>query len=686
MSSITNQKQSSWKVVEAQLRSTLMEISAERVTVLGAEDASTWARTLVLSCLSLQDLLSDGSRLRSDGSLKQWCNAIAKGDILEVAKGLKEFQSFLRTYPDEWAFLSYGDFKHRFPYRFTGDFWSPVKDILLSFLANPVPATFVVLNQWVSFPLKLTLQGLAGDLTQKAEQDYLDNEVRLSKLLLPTQDVEDMSVVLGEWFASFNYNADFEPHHSNGAVSNRDTKLGLYGKYLHMSTDCRINLLYGKFGVNLADVGFTKTSKEMPQAALITVPKGIDKRRSICPEPAEYQFNQQGVWDLLDRYIRRNPIGDHIAIHDQSVNREAALLASRECNAATIDLSSASDSVSWRLVKKVFRRCLPLLVMMQTTRSKTVKLPSGRVIATNKYAPMGSALCFPIESVLFAAMCEVAGRRNGYRGRGFSYHVYGDDIIVSANIFQEVLAILNRCGFLVNELKTFDPYCRYKESCGIEGLDGVDVSCLGISRKFSAGPIDRYHPELVAGYVAFANALYLRGFSSARVFLLACLCELPIKYRPPFSGNERVGILSSTPTNYRQKRRWNESLFEWEIQVGVMTSIRIEQDVSGSNDPDCEASRITSRWCVDELQPSFAEIRYLETLRRYSVTKRSGVLIPEDLIQVDIRKPSRQLRSRWLPEWWFQSTTTGFTLTVGGDFQLVAFYECDGLEMDGELN
>lgn len=642
MSSTINQKQSLWKEVEATLRSTLVEISADRTTVLTAEDAATWGRALVLNCLVLQDLIPDGYRLRSFGSLKQWCFSIAKVDILTIAKGLKEFQLFIRTYPDEWSFLSYSEFKQRYPYKFTGDFWSPVKDMLISYLANPCAATFRVLNQWVSFPLKLTLKGIATNLTQLAEEDYLLNEERLARLELHESDCEAMSWVLKDWFKDLSFYQEFQPSHSNGAVSNRDTKLGLLGKYRKMKSDVRISSLYRKFGQMERDYGFSSVTVAPPRAKLITVPKGIDKRRAICPEPAEYQFNQQGIWKLLDKYISSHPdLSRHISIHDQNVNREAALSASRFQDAATIDLSSASDSVSWRWVKRVFSRSPQLLWMLWATRSTTVKLPSGKVIVTNKYAPMGSALCFPIESILFAAICQVAENRTNARARD-SFHVYGDDIIVPTPIYSEVIRMLSAAGFLVNEQKTFDPYCRYKESCGIEGLDGEDVSCLGISRKFSANKLSKDRPELVSCYVSFANDLYANGFLAARNYILASVLELPAPLIPPFSGVVGVGIFSPQPTNWRAKRRTSDRLQCEEILVGCYTTTKDRSTFASSTDSQLE-----------ELGSDYQDFKYLETLRRLAVTKRSSLSWPDDLIQVSLGKSTLRLSSRWIPEYWF---------------------------------
>lgn len=650
MSSTINQKQSFWKMVEAKLRSILVEESADSVTVLTAEDAASWANTLVLNALVLQDLLPDGSRLRSDGALKQWCITIAKCDVLTVARAMKEYQLFIRHYPDEWCFLSYDDFKHRHPFSFTGTFFAPVKDVMTSYLRDPHTADFKVLNQWISFPLKLTLKGIATNLTQKSELEYLQNEDRLANLTFDDTDIAAISQVLHGWFRGLTQVLEFHPCHSNGAVANRETRKGLYGKYCNMQTDHRIDYLYRKFSYRSSDYGFDRfmnvaSHEEDATAKLITVPKGIDKRRLICPEPAEYQFNQQGIWRMLDDYVQNHQIlRSHISIHDQSVNQDAALAASKYQDAATIDLSSASDSVSWELVKRVFSRTPFLLQCMWATRSTHIRLSDGSILRTRKYAPMGSALCFPIESILFAAICQVADNNTRVGRSRDTYHVYGDDIIVPLHAYDETVRLLTGCGFIINEQKTFYPYARFKESCGIEGLDGDDVTPIGISRKYSGLTLDKSRPELVSCYVSLANQLWLKGYARARTFIVRKILELPDGYVPPFSWSPSLGIASVRPTHWNALRRYNEDLQETEILVGCYSTIK---DPDPFTSPEQLFRSKFGKW--------YHDIRYHETLRRLQETKRSSLSWPDDRISVSLCRSRLHLVSRWCPEWWFSS-------------------------------
>lgn len=648
MSSTLNQKLRFWKEVEARLRPMLAGNTACEKP-LSDLDAGTWSRALVLNCLILQDCLPDGARLRADGSLKQWCFSIAKVDVAQVAKGLKEFQLFLRNYPNEWRFISIADFKRRLPYRFTGDYFSPVKDILESFLAAPVPDTFRVLNQWVTFPTKLTLQDAADDLTDQARIEYLENEVRLAHLDLGFPEVGELSQVFRSWFKNFHPYSNLQPHHSNGAVADRKGR-SLVDKYSGMCADHRTQYLLKKCGIEPSSIGFEALEDTIPTARLITVPKGIDKRRAICPEPTAYQFCQQAIWEQLDSFITHSPLADHISIHDQGVNRDAAVKASKFCNAATIDLSSASDSVSWRLIKAVTSGVPELYGALWATRSTHVDLGAGHgIVATAKYAPMGSSLCFPMESVLFAAICEVAGSH--VNARRPDYKVYGDDIIVEQALYEEVIRILGLCGFLVNEQKTFSPYCRYKESCGVEAFDGVDVSVLGISRKFSANSLTKHNPGLIDCYIGLANELYSRGWLGARMYVLSFIQTLPVRLLPAFSELPELGIRTPEATFWRHQRRWNADYQCFEVRIGCLTCRRDKR-----------------------LDESHGHVALLETLRQYSRSNRDGLRNPSDRISVSISTPTLRWGSRWVPEWFFHapvpddffvdSETLGVTLRV----------------------
>jgi hypothetical protein len=179
----------------------------------------------------------------------------------------------------------------------------------------------------------------------------------------------------------------------------------------------------------------------------------------------------------------------------------------------TIDLSSASDSVSWSLVKRIFPP--KVLKHLLATRTKTVKTPGGELVELNKFAPMGSALCFPIQCTVFSAVVILAGilYRWGIEEcqpdllsgldvsnliqRTFrtslldvsedhrlqAFFVYGDDIICDSRITSNVVDLLRALGFRVNIGKSYTGPSLFRESCGIFAFNGIDVTPLVCKTK-----------------------------------------------------------------------------------------------------------------------------------------------------------------------------------------------------------
>lgn len=204
---------------------------------------------------------------------------------------------------------------------------------------------------------------------------------------------------------------------------------------------------------------------------------------------------------------------------------------------ATIDLSNASDSVSWRLVKQLCKR-IPLLRYLYGSRSNCTML-NGIIHHFDKFAPMGSALCFPIESVLFASVVELAHRKHyGQASQGHlsGCSVYGDDIIVPAELYQLVVDILESLGFMVNVAKSFSSG-PYYESCGVEYLYGMRINTIRHPRCLLGIP-GQTSPEQVDVITDLANSLLQFGCFTARRALLQFYARENLRY-----GNRTVPFL-----------------------------------------------------------------------------------------------------------------------------------------------
>ena len=251
-------------------------------------------------------------------------------------------------------------------------------------------------------------------------------------------------------------------------------------------------------------------------ARLISVPKNSSSRRTITVEPMLNQFRQQGLNTLLRESITEcRVLQKCLDLTDQSKNQKLALEGSLHDNWATIDLKSASDLLSVKLVEIVFGNQRSFFDLMMDCRSVSVECDIEATSTLHKFAGMGNALTFPVQSICFAVVC-IASILNQL-GKAPDYwsvvraarciRVYGDDIIVDTRYVHQCVNWLERAGLKVNTSKSFLTG-NFKESCGVEAFRGVDITPLYIRHRPEQTETS---PELIAAYVSLSNQAWLRG-------------------------------------------------------------------------------------------------------------------------------------------------------------------------------
>lgn len=200
---------------------------------------------------------------------------------------------------------------------------------------------------------------------------------------------------------------------------------------------------------------------------MFTVPKNSQIDRVACKEPEINMLAQKSVGD----YIRAKLLRTGINLNDQTINQKLALEGSKHRTLATIDLSSASDSISRMLVS----RLLPAgwFVLLDAIRSKETCI-DGVWKEPNMFSSMGNGFTFELESLIFYALARSCAF---YTGESGSLSVYGDDIIVPGALAPFLINVLGFCGFKTNvkktHFKTSDPF---RESCGKHYYAGNDVT------------------------------------------------------------------------------------------------------------------------------------------------------------------------------------------------------------------
>lgn len=618
MSLKTNQEVSSWQVVESKIRCTTF---TRNNLALSVTNLNIVRDAMMLLFLCWYDLTSLGGDLPSSAMQIRWINELCKRDVMEVIDCLKAADELLIqsvTHP-----TTYDRFKRdlRQVFAFAGTFISPLKEKLTEWFLEGSTSAFSDCHTCFVFISRLNLYGL-DDLEAKAYSDYIDNEYRL----LNSSFTEEEGDLISQWFprsCQYGLFQDWRPQHGPGSVA--DCTNALSDKYSHLGTDNLLHYIDCKLGDQVVlprpRVSFDRCAK------VVFVPKSASKLRTICAEPATLQWYQQGFAKAIDRYIRSHRyLRRRIDLTRQELNRDLAWEGSINGSFSTIDLSAASDSVSWQMVKSWVRNS-GLREIMWCCRSKWSKLPDEAVIENRKFAPMGSALCFPTECIVFCAITESAIREVGGRPSDSRYRVYGDDIIIETKYVEAVMNRLIRNGFLLNKEKSH--YLvgshNYRESCGGEYLDGDDVTPVRISRKFSGYRVSESNPSAIVACVDLCNRTFVR-LPSIRRFLILQLNKLRMSYRVPFNDTGDGALFSTTPTNYHL----GPSSYDKGLQMSFHKCGGLSSGKSSHHD-DTE------------------DIRLYEYLR---VTQdRHRLSFPEDemLIAVEPPGPSRWTRKR-LPD------------------------------------
>jgi len=264
-------------------------------------------------------------------------------------------------------------------------------------------------------------------------------------------------------------------------------------------------------GIDLLEPG-----QERP-VRVVTVPKTLKSPRVIAIEPLCMQYAQQGVLESLVGHLegRDNPFKWLIGFTDQSPNRRMAYEGSYFCELATLDLSEASDRVSNQLVRELVEPWPYVARALDATRSRKAEV-FGKTYRLAKFASMGSALCFPIEAMVFATIifCGIEEELNRQLTRkdvqSFQrrVRVYGDDIIVPVKHAVRVVEKLEAFGLRVNTSKSFWTG-KFRESCGREYYDGHDVSIVRVRSMLPSRPEDAH--ELIST-VSLRNQMYYAGY------------------------------------------------------------------------------------------------------------------------------------------------------------------------------
>jgi hypothetical protein len=448
---------------------------------------------------------------------------------------------------------------------FLGGFFSRVFDRNSgTLLDDPCLESIIALRQLTLMFGKIAFP-CSNARESKAIRGYIECEqdVRQFDMELDQKDLDEFremsNLLFSEVFTQMDrdiYYGQLLPKHGPGSTADG---LSSNGKYQLRSWTSRLEEVFPSYEYLIPNLHFRdvldqvnilEPGAEMP-VKVITVPKTLKTPRVIAMEPTCMMYTQQALLRcFLSAFSRDRLLKKVIGFDDQTPNQDLAHQGSVDSRTATLDLSDASDRVSNQLVREMFSQWPHLVKAIDATRSRRAEVRGHGVIRLAKYASMGSALCFPVEAMVFTTLIflgiqrslNVTMTRKDVKTFRNSVRVYGDDLIVPMDHVLSVVQTLSHFGAKVGLDKSFWTG-KFRESCGKEYFNGSDVSLVRVRQEL---PYTTADVTEVIATVALRNQFYLAGYwRTARwldMWLKGILKHFPI-VAPTSSVLGRVSFL-----------------------------------------------------------------------------------------------------------------------------------------------
>ncbi len=207
---------------------------------------------------------------------------------------------------------------------------------------------------------------------------------------------------------------------------------------------------------------------------IVTVPKNSKTDRVIAVEPGINLWFQKAIGEMIRRRLRRWGVN----LNSQVLNQQLARQASKDARLATVDFSSASDSISRELIREL----LPprWFSLLNSTRSH-LGTHNNETFRWEKFSSMGNGFTFELESLIFFAAALAV---RDYLGEEGKINVFGDDVILPTTCYETFSSFSEFLGFTVNLDKSFSR-SYFRESCGSHYFDGVDCKPVYLKERLS---------------------------------------------------------------------------------------------------------------------------------------------------------------------------------------------------------
>lgn len=274
-------------------------------------------------------------------------------------------------------------------------------------------------------------------------------------------------------------------------------------------------------------------------------------------------------------------------------------------------------------------------------------MPDGEEIPLTKFAPMGSACCFPVEALVFWALSNVAQSDHvedkAFKRLFYSYSsqssglgltageptrisVFGDDIIVRVEQVDRTVALLEAVGLKVNASKSFTKG-PFRESCGGDYLAGSDVAPVRVKHRLLGDNIGT-----VFRFIDLCNNLSLKFGSCDPMFVkkLRELFQRFFGFLPELVAvNHREGAGACVLYDYhwlQNEQGMTPKLYKKSSKGGSVTwvpaNVRKRKSVKDRSKTDyCQLERLILTEVADEVT---RDLGWCSVLRSFRISGGRG--------------------------------------------------------------
>lgn len=217
--------------------------------------------------------------------------------------------------------------------------------------------------------------------------------------------------------------------------------------------------------VILRKIQGSTTPQSTAELKMSLVPKSWKAKRVIRPGTTAGTYVSSGLGGLIALALAKAGLDIRRL---QKKHKRLAREGSINRRIATIDLSSASDSLTRELLHWILPRRWFKAVMSCVIRHVT--LGENRAYV-NSICLMGDGHTFPLQTLIFYCLVKALGELRGIDG---IFSVYGDDIVCPTGLYSSVDAVFPRLHLNINRDKTYAKDF-FRESCGGDYFHGYDV-------------------------------------------------------------------------------------------------------------------------------------------------------------------------------------------------------------------